>query len=179
MSLAQKMKLQDLKVKVKELSTPRWELLNKQIDTAATTIQQAILAYFTSKGFIITGQMPKVKAMYNGGLDTSIDFSNLKGNLFGCDGAIELKYDGKEFVLYYLTSRGNAPEQGGFCGSKEESMQNEINYYEEKLIPYLQSVGVSDLSGGMDLYSRTSNAVGRPITINYPSVEEALDSFID
>ncbi|HAT2601289.1 TPA: hypothetical protein I8248_004997, partial [Citrobacter freundii] len=56
MSLAQKMKLQDLKAKVEELNLPRRELLAKQMNDAATAIQEASLAYFTSKKFTISGQ---------------------------------------------------------------------------------------------------------------------------
>jgi len=179
MSLAQKMKLQDLKAKIEELNTPRRELLTKQMEAAATKIQQDVLAYFTSKGFIINGQMPKVKATYNGGLETSIDFSNLKGNFFGCDGGVEFKYENKTFVLDYQVARGNSPDRGSLWGSPEEVMQKEIKFYEEELVPYLQTTGVSDLSGDVSLYSRVKNATNGVTTLKYHSVEEALDTFID
>lgn len=179
MSLAQKMKLQDLKAKIEELSTARRDFLAKQMGDAATAIQEASLAYFTSKGFTISGQMPTVKATYNGGLETSIDFSNLKGNLWGCDGVVEFKYEKKTFVLEYQVARGNAPDRGSFMGSPEEVMQREIEYYEEKLVPYLQNAGVSDLSGAVVLYSRVKNATNGVTIQKYQSVEEALDAFID
>lgn len=179
MSLAQKMKLQDLKSKIEELNIPRRELLTKQMDAAATKIKQDVLEYFTSKGFIISGQMPKVKATYNGGLETSIDFSNLKGNFFGCDGGVEFKYEKKTFVLNYQVARGSSPDLGSFWGSPEEVIQKEIEHCEEQLIPYLQHTGVSDLSGEVSLYSRVKNATHGVTTLKYHSVDEALDSFID
>ncbi len=179
MSLHQKMKLQDLKAKIEELSTVRRELLAKQMGDAATAIQEACLAYFTSKGFTISGQMPKIRATYNGGLETSIDFSNLKGDFFGCDGCVEFMYENKKFVLEFQVARGNSPERGSFWGSPEEVMQKEIQYYEEKLIPYLQTAGVSDLSGEVNLFSRVKNATNGVILQKYHSVEEALNTFID
>ena len=179
MSLAQKMKLQDLKSKIEELSTARRDLLAKQMGDAATAIQDASLAYFTSKGFTISGQMPKVKATYNGGIETSIDFSNLQGNFWGCDGVVEFKYEKKTFVLEYQVARGNAPDRGTLIGSPEEVMQREIEYYEDKLVPYLQNAGVSDLSGAVVLYTRVKNATNGMTTQKYQSVEEALDTFID
>ncbi|KAA1142241.1 hypothetical protein D3H66_18875 [Citrobacter portucalensis] len=179
MSLAQKMKLQDLKAKIEELNAPRRELLMKQMETAATKIQQDVLAYFTSKGFKISGQMPKVKATYNGGLETSIDFSNLKGDFIGSDGGVAFKYENKTFVLDYQLARGKAPERGSLWGSPEEIMQKEIKYYEEQLVPYLQTTGVSDLSGEVILYSRVKNATNGMTILKYHSVEEALDTFMD
>ncbi|SPW27493.1 Uncharacterised protein [Edwardsiella tarda] len=58
-------------------------------------------------------------------------------------------------------------------------MQKEIEFYEEKLLPYLQNIGNSDLSGDVRLYSRENNASGRVTTIDYHSVNEAIDSFIN
>ena len=49
MSLANKMKLQDLKAKIEEFSAPRRELLNKQINDAATAIQKDVLEFFKSQ----------------------------------------------------------------------------------------------------------------------------------
>lgn len=179
MSLAQKMKLQDLKAKVEELNLPRRELLAKQMNDAATAIQEASLAYFTSKKFTISGQMPKVKATYNGGIETSIDFSDLKGNFFGNDGVVGFKYENKNFALEYQVARGSSPDRASTWGSPEEVMQKEIQFLEEQLVPYLQTTGTSDLSGVVTLFSREKNAKNGIGIKKYQSVEEALDSFID
>ena len=58
-------------------------------------------------------------------------------------------------------------------------MQKEIKYYEEQLVPYLQTTGVSDLSGEVILYSRVKNATNGMTILKYHSVEEALDTFMD
>ncbi|EOL9074755.1 hypothetical protein L8P23_07745 [Enterobacter roggenkampii] len=179
MSLAQKMKLQDLKAKAEEYNAHRRELLTKQINDAATTIQKDTLEFFKSKGFSITGQMPKIKATYSGGLETSIDFSNLTGSFFGCDGAVDFKYENKSFVLNYSVKRGNAPDRGTLAGSPDEVMQKEIEYYEGKLLPFLESTGVSDLSGEVILFSVLKNVTNRPTTQKYDSVEQALNSFMN
>ncbi|BDS19508.1 MULTISPECIES: hypothetical protein [Enterobacteriaceae] len=179
MSLANKMKLQDLKAKIEEFSAPRRELLNKQINDAATAIQKDVLEFFKSKGFTITGQTPKLKATYNGGLDTLIDFSKLTGSFFGCDGAVEFKYENKEFSLNYSIKRGKSPERNSWAGRPDEMLLKEIEFYEKELLPYLESTGVSDLSGEVVLFSMVKNATGKPTTQKYESVEQALNSLMD
>ncbi|HBZ8006146.1 hypothetical protein ACLH2J_12250 [Klebsiella michiganensis] len=179
MSLAQKMKLQDLKAKIEEFSAPRRELLNKQINDAATTIQKDVLEFFKSKGFAITGQVPKLKATYNGGLDTFIDFSKITGSFFGCDGGVEFKYENKEFTLNYSIKRGKSPERNSWAGRPEEMLLKEIEFYEKELLPYLESTGVSDLSGEVVLFSMVKNTTGKPTTQKYESVEQALNSLMD
>lgn len=179
MSLAQKMKLQDLKAKVEECSLPRRELLAKQINDAANNIQKDILDFFKSRGFTINGQIPRIKATYNGGLETIIDFSNIKGAFFGCDGGVDFKYENKNFMLNYSVKRGNSPDRGTWAGSPEDVMQKEIEYYEHKLLPYLESTGITDLSGEVTLFSVVKDTPARPTTKKYQSVEEALMSFLD
>lgn len=183
MSLAEKMKLQDLKAKVEALNVPRRELLNKQINDAAVSIQNEVLEFFKSKGFSITGQIPKLKATYNGGLETTIDLSNLKGNFWGCDGCIDFKYENKPFVINYSVVRGKAPERGSWSGSQEKLNQMEMDYYEGVLLPYLQSVGVSDLSGEVILFTFVKNATGNmrsnANTKKYQSIEHALNDFMN
>ncbi|ENU5820177.1 hypothetical protein ACFH58_001406 [Klebsiella variicola] len=179
MSLAQKMKLQDLKAKIEEFSAPRRELLNKQINDAATTIQKDVLEFFKSKGFAITGQVPKLKATYNGGLDTFIDFSKITGSFFGCDGGVEFKYENKEFTLNYSIKRGKSPVRNSWAGRPEEMLLKEIEFYEKELLPYLESTGVSDLSGEVVLFSMVKNTTGKPTTQKYESVEQALNSLMD
>ncbi|EMZ0519578.1 TPA: hypothetical protein LQ479_002020 [Salmonella enterica subsp. enterica serovar Derby] len=179
MSLAQKMKLQDLKAKAEEYNAPRRELLTKQINDAASTIQRDSLEFFKSKGFTYTGQMPIIKATYNGGLETSIDFSKLTGDFWGCDGGVEFKYENKSFTLNYTVKRGKIPDRGNWMGTPDEVMQKEIEYYENKLLPFLESSGLSDLTGEVTLFSVLKNATGRPATQKYDSVEQALNSFMD
>lgn len=55
----------------------------------------------------------------------------------------------------------------------------EIEFYEKELLPYLESTGVSDLSGEVVLFSMVKNATGKPTTQKYESVEQALNSLMD
>ena len=65
------------------------------------------------------------------------------------------------------------------AGSPDEVMQKEIEYYEGKLLPFLESTGVSDLSGEVILFSVLKNVTNRPTTQKYDSVEQALNSFMN
>lgn len=178
MSLAQKMKLQELTAKVESLSAPRRDLIAKQKASAAETIKNDVLAFFTSKGFEIHGNLPKVTASYHGGLQTVIDFKELIGSFFGSDGFVELKYNNKSFSIGYLVNRGELPELGSMSGTNETIEQQRIDFYESKLIPALKENGVSDLSGDFTIFSVTEVGGNQKQRQKHQNVEDVLNALI-
>lgn len=177
MSLAQKMKLQELKAQVESLSTPRRELMNQQRSDASEKVRNEILSFFTSKDFKIEGSGLQVTASYHGGLQTEIDFRELIGDFFGGDGFVGFKYANKKFSIGYLMNPGKLPELGHVRGAPDAVEQNEIDFYQHKLIPALKELGVSDLSGDFTIFSVT-NVGGEKRRKKYESVEDVLAEMI-
>ncbi|EKN4009667.1 hypothetical protein CV016_04345 [Yersinia kristensenii] len=175
MSLAQKMKLQELTNQVEELNAPRRDAITRQKELAAEKIKNDILSFFTSKGFDITGNIPKVTASYQGGLQTVIDFSELIENFFGSDGAVKFKYINKEFSIMYSVNRGKLPSMGSFSGDIE---QKKIEFYENTLIPALKELGVSDLIGDFTVSSVIQSSNNQKQRKQYKNVDEVLDEMI-
>lgn len=178
MSLADKMKLQDLKAEIENLTSPRIALLSKQKNDVGSKIKEEIIGFFKDKGFVINGSMPKVTASYNGGLETVIDFTNLTGAFFGCDGQVHFKYEGRDFSIIYSISRGDLPREGNFFGSEEELLKKKLSYYENELLPSLKKLGVSDLTGECRLQLLIKKGTGQNETKSINSVDEALNSMI-
>lgn len=184
MSLQQKMKLQDLQQEIDSLSSPRYELVNSQIKNASNKITNDITNFFIKKGFNISGNMPKIKADYKGGLVTEIDFSNVIGEYIGCDGQVYFKYENKEFYIQYLVFRGEAPTISSFIGTPEEVLNKKMDFYENTLIPKLIKLGTADLTGEYKLWGRVAinsnrSFVGGEWSIKeFNSVEDALDDMI-
>ncbi|MCL6378649.1 hypothetical protein EXT57_14990 [Pectobacterium brasiliense] len=175
MSLAQKMKLQELNNQIEELSAPRRDVITRQKASVAEKIKNDVLSFFTSKGFDINGNMPKVTASYQGGLQTVIDFSELIGDFWGADGAVRLKYNNKDFSVMYSINRGELPRMGSISG---DIHQKEIEFNENTLIPALRKLGISDLTGDFTVFTVVSDNKNQKQTKKYKDVDEALGEMI-
>ncbi|WP_145544583.1 hypothetical protein [Yersinia massiliensis] len=175
MSLAQKMKLQELTNQVEELSAPRRDVITRQTASVAEKVKGDTLSFFTDKGFDIKGNVPNVTASYQGGLQTVIDFSDLIGDFWGADGAVRLKYNNKDFSIMYSINRGKSPRMGSFSGDID---QKKIEFYENTLIPALKELGVSDLTGDFTVFRVIEANKNQRQTKRYKDVGEALDEII-
>lgn len=177
MSLAQKMKLQELTNQVEKLSVPRREVIAQQTKLAAEKVKNEVVSFFTSKNFDIQGNDPRLTASYHGGLHTVIDFSGLIGGSFGSDGFVSLKYNNKDFSISYLVNRGSLPNRGAFSGSPDGIQQQEIEFYESQLIPALEEIGVTDLTGDFSIHC-TFGSGNQKQRKKYNSITEILDEMI-
>ncbi|HHN8376065.1 TPA: hypothetical protein ACRRXV_000953 [Morganella morganii] len=181
MSLADKMRLQELKNECDTLMEPRTALLKTQISKAGEDIKKGIIEFFKSKNFTVEGSGSNIKVHYKGGLQTKIDFSCLLKGSWGCDGLVDFEYESRKYSLIYIVERGNLPQQnGGVFNSNDEMRKTEIDYYEKQLIPALKELKMTDLTGNysISVIAKANTATGSGRSEKFENIEDALDSFI-
>lgn len=179
MSLQNKIKLTDLKEKATELYKLRDEVRQEKLEKAIDDVKSDFSSYLTSVGFESKDNTRSkvLEASYKNNIFVSLKYESADQAFMGCDTAFELTLKGdvnsrndKTLKAILLMQSERLPSFS-YAGSVEGKEIKELEFYESTLIPALEAIGVSDITGEYTLGMREEKS----LKINTMPIKDIVD----